>query len=252
MRINLENKIVWITGAGSGIGQNAAITLSKLGARLILSGRNQETLNQTADLCVNEAIIKILDISNKDQVKEITSEIKNEYSKVDILVNCAGINIEKRDCETINQNDWDKVFQTNINGLFYCCHSVIPLMKEQMDGLIINVSSWSGNHIRLLSGVSYTSAKHAVNAMTETINLEFCKVGIRACALCPGDVATPILEKRPKKLSVEQKSKMLQPDDLGETIAFLCQMPKHVCVNELTISPTWHRRYIADLGIEEL
>ena len=64
MRINLENKIVWITGAGSGIGQNAAITLSKLGARLILSGRNQETLNQTADLCVNEANIKILDISN--------------------------------------------------------------------------------------------------------------------------------------------------------------------------------------------
>jgi NADP-dependent 3-hydroxy acid dehydrogenase YdfG len=121
-----------------------------------------------------------------------------------------------------------------------------------MDGLIINVSSWSGNHISLLSGVSYTSAKHAVNAMTETINMEFCNVGIRACALCPGEVATPILEKRPKKLSVEQKNKMLQPDDLGETIAFVCQMPKHVCVNELTISPTWHRRYIADLGIEEL
>ena len=252
MRRNLENKIVWITGAGSGIGQNAAITLSKLGAKLILSGRNKETLKQTADQCVNEANIKILDISNKDQVKEITSEIKSEYNKVDILVNCAGINIEKRDWETINQNDWDKVFQTNINGLFYCCHSVIPLMKEQMDGLIINVSSWSGNHISLLSGVSYTSAKHAVNAMTETINMEFCNVGIRACALCPGEVATPILEKRPKKLSVEQKNKMLQPDDLGETIAFVCQMPKHVCVNELTISPTWHRRYIADLGIEEL
>jgi NADP-dependent 3-hydroxy acid dehydrogenase YdfG len=78
MRINLENKIVWITGAGSGIGQNAAITLSKLGARLILSGRNQETLNQTADLCVNEANIKILDISNKDQVEDVIEAMDDD------------------------------------------------------------------------------------------------------------------------------------------------------------------------------
>jgi len=252
MRRNLENKIVWITGAGSGIGQNAAITLSKLGAKLILSGRNKETLKQTADLCVNEANIKILDISNKDQVKEITSEIQNEYSQVDILVNCAGINIENRDWETIDQNDWDKVFQTNINGLFYCCKAAIPMMKEKKDGLIINISSWSGNHVSLLSGVSYTSSKHALNAMTETINMKYCNIGIRACALCPGEVSTAILDKRPKKLTVQQKNKMLQPNDLGETIAFICQMPKHVCINELTISPTWHRRYIADLGIEEL
>ena len=79
-----------------------------------------------------------------------------------------------------------------------------------------------------------------------------CNYGIRACALCPGEVSTAILDKRPKKLSIEQKNKMLQPDDLGETIAFLCEMPKHVCINELTISPTWHRRYIAELGIEAL
>ena len=125
-------------------------------------------------------------------------------------------------------------------------------MKEKRDGLIINVSSWSGNHVSLLSGVSYTSSKHALNAMTETINMKYCNLGIRATALCPGEVATAILDKRPKKLSTEQKNKMLQPDDLGQTIVFLCQMPKHVCINELTISPTWHRRYIADLGIEEL
>ena len=252
MKRNLKDKIVWITGAGSGIGQNAAITLSALGMKVILSGRNKETLQQTAAQCINKSEIKILDISNKDQVKQITSEIKKDHDRIDILVNCAGINIEKRDWETIDQNDWDKVFQTNINGLFYCCKSVIPHMKDQMDGLIINVSSWSGNHVSTLYGVSYTSSKHAVNAMTETINMEFCNLGIRACSLCPGEVATPILDKRPKKLSIEQKKKMLQPDDLGETIAFLCQMPKHVCINELTISPTWHRRYIANLGIEEL
>ena len=252
MKRNLEDKVVWITGAGSGIGQNAAVTLSKLGMKVILSGRNVKNLQETALKCENSPIIKKLDIADKNQVKSVAQEIKMEFMHIDILINCAGINIENRDWDNINETEWDDVFQTNINGLFYCCKSAIPMMKERKDGLIINISSWSGNHVSLLSGVSYTSSKHALNAMTETINMKYCNLGIRACALCPGEVSTAILDKRPKKLSKEQKDKMLQPDDLGETIAFICQMPKHVCINELTISPTWHRRYIADLGIEEL
>ena len=252
MKRNLQNKIAWITGAGSGIGQNAAIKLSKLGMKIILSGRNKKKLKETALKCGDNFLIKTLDISNKQSVQDVVSEIKKEFKYIDVLVNCAGINIENRDWDNIHENEWDNVIQTNLNGLFYCCRSVIPLMKQKMDGLIINVSSWSGNHVSLLSGVSYTSSKHALNAMTETINMKYCNYGIRACALCPGEVSTAILDKRPKKLSIEQKNKMLQPDDLGETIAFLCEMPKHVCINELTISPTWHRRYIAELGIEAL
>ena len=252
MKRNLENKIAWITGAGSGIGQNAAIKLSELGMKVILSGRNTKNLKDTSLKCRHNTIIKTLDVSDKQSVKEIVNEIKKEVKFIDVLVNCAGINIESRDWDNINEDEWDNVIQTNLNGLFYCCKSVIPIMKQKMDGLIINVSSWSGNHVSLLSGVSYTSSKHALNAMNETINMKYCNYGIRACALCPGEVATAILDKRPKKLTNEQKNKMLQPDDLGETISFLCQMPKHVCINELTISPTWHRRYIADLGIEKL
>ena len=252
MKRNLENKVAWITGAGSGIGQNAAIKLSKLGMKIILSGRNKKKLKETALKCEDNFLIKTLDISNKQSVQDVVSEIKKEFKYIDVLVNCAGINIENRDWDNIHENEWDNVIQTNLNGLFYCCRSVIPLMKQKMDGLIINVSSWSGNHVSLLSGVSYTSSKHALNAMTETINMKYCNYGIRACALCPGEVSTAILDKRPKKLSIEQKNKMLQPDDLGETIAFLCEMPKHVCINELTISPTWHRRYIDELGIEAL
>ena len=252
MKRVLNEKVAWIVGAGSGIGQNAALKLSELGMKVILSGRNIKKLEETFQNCQSKAFIKTLNITDKTLVKETVDQIKKEFKQIDVLVNCAGINIENRDWDNINESDWDQVMQTNINGLFYCCKSVIPLMKEKKDGLIINVSSWSGNHVSLLSGVTYTSSKHALNAMTETINMKYCNMGIRACALCPGEVATDILDKRPKKLSLEQKKKMLQPDDLGETIAFLCQMPKHVCINELTISPTWHRRYIADLGIEKL
>ena len=252
MKRSLKDKVVWITGAGSGIGQNAAKTLSSLGMNVILSGRDEEKLKFTANQCVKEAKIEPLDVAKHEQVEKVSLEIIKEFKKIDILINSAGTNVEHRDWDVINKRDWDNIFQTNVNGLFYCCKSILPYMKQQKDGLIINVSSWAGKEVSLLSGVTYTSSKHAVNAMTETINMKYCNVGIRACALCPGEVATPILDKRPKKLTIEQKNKMLQPDDLGETISFLCQMPKHVCINQLTISPTWHRRYISDLGIEDL
>ncbi len=252
MKRNLKDKVVWITGSGSGIGQNAAITLSSLGMKVILSGRDKKKLITTANQCKNETRIKPLDVSENEKVELVVKEIIEEFKKIDVLINSAGTNVENRDWDIINKENWDNVFKTNVNGLFYCCKSTIPFMKKQEDGLIINISSWAGKEVSLLSGVTYTSSKHAVNAMTETINMKYCNLGIRACALCPGEVATPILDKRPKKLSVEQKNKMLQPDDLGATIAFLCEMPKHVCINQLTISPTWHRRYIAELGIEEL
>ena len=142
MKRNLEDKVVWITGAGSGIGQNAAVTLSKLGMKVILSGRNVKNLQETALKCKNNPIIKKLDIADKNQVKSLAHEIKMEFMHIDILINCAGINIENRDWDNINENEWDDVFQTNINGLFYCCKSAIPLMKERQDGLIINISSW--------------------------------------------------------------------------------------------------------------
>ena len=252
MKRSLKDKVVWITGAGSGIGQNAAITLSNLGMKVILSGRDEKKLEITSNQCVNNTIIKSLDVSDNDKVESVSESIIKDFKKIDILINSAGTNVEYRDWDVINKSDWDNIFNTNVNGLFYCCKSTLPHMKKEKDGLIINISSWEGREVSLLSGVTYTSSKHAVNAMTETINMKYCNFGIRACALCPGEVSTPILDKRPKKLSEEQKNKMLQPDDLGETIAFLCQMPKHVCINELVISPTWHRRYIADLGIEEL
>ena len=244
MKRNLDDKVAWITGAGSGIGQNAAVTLSKLGMKVILSGRNVKNLQETALKCENSPIIKRLDIADKNQVKSVAQEIKMEFMHIDILINCAGINIENRDWDNINETEWDDVFQTNINGLFYCCKSAIPMMKERKDGLIINISSWAGNHISYLSGTSYIASKHAINAMTETINMKYCNVGVRACSICPGEASTPLLDQRPVPLSQEEKDLMLQVEDISETVAFVAQMEKHVCVNQITISPTHNRLYL--------
>jgi NADP-dependent 3-hydroxy acid dehydrogenase YdfG len=117
-------------------------------------------------------------------------------------------------------------------------------MREQADGLIINVSSWAGKYVSRVSGGAYSAAKHALNAMTESINQENCQFGIRACAICPGEVATEILDKRPVPVSQEDRAKMVQAEDLGDLIVHVCRTPAHVCLNEITISPTWNRGYI--------
>ena len=97
----------------------------------------------------------------------------------------------------------------------------------------------------IVTGPAYTAAKHAMNAMNESLNMEACTYGVRACAICPGEVATPILDNRPIPVSQEDRDKMVQAEDCGEVIRFLAQLPSHVCINELTISPTWNRGYVA-------
>ena len=99
------------------------------------------------------------------------------------------------------------------------------------------------DHARL-TGAAYNGSKHAVVALTETINMEECTNNIRACAICPAEVATPIMERRPIPPSAEDRAKMLQPHDLGQTILWVAQQPAHVCINQLIISPTWNRIYI--------
>jgi NADP-dependent 3-hydroxy acid dehydrogenase YdfG len=117
-------------------------------------------------------------------------------------------------------------------------------MIAQGDGLIVNISSWAGKHVSVVTGPAYTAAKHAMNAMNESINMEAGLHGVRACAVCPGEVATPILDSRPQPPSDEDRARMVQPEDCGEIVAFLARLPKHVCINELTVSPTWNRGYV--------
>jgi len=122
--------------------------------------------------------------------------------------------------------------------------AVLPTMRRQRDGSIINVSSWAGRHVSKMPGPAYTKTKHAVLALTHSFNMDECVNGLRACCLMPGEVATPILKLRPVVPSEEEQAKMLQSEDLGRTIAFVASLPPRVCVNEILISPTWNRGFI--------
>ena len=167
-----------------------------------------------------------------------------KHGRIDLLVNSAGINVPKRSWADMELEGWDKLVEINLNGVLYCMRAVLPAMRKQQDGCIINVASWAGRHVSKMPGPAYTTTKHAVLALTHSFNMDECVNGLRACCLSPGEVATPILKLRPVVPSEEEQAKMLQPEDLGRTIAFVASMPPRVCINEILISPTHNRGFI--------
>ena len=246
---NTAKRVAWVTGGGSGIGQAGAEALAADGWTVIVSGRRRDAL----DAVVNGINAKSggraealpLDVSNAADVEAAAQQIVAKHGRIDLLVNSAGINVPKRSWADMEIEGWDKLVDINLNGVLYCMRAVLPTMRAQKDGCIINVASWAGRHVSKMPGPAYTTTKHAVLALTHSFNMDECVNGLRACCLSPAEVATPILKLRPVVPSAEEQARMLQPEDLGRTIAFVASMPPHVCVNEILISPTWNRSFVA-------
>ena len=240
-------RVAWVTGGGSGIGQAGAEALAADNWTVVLSGRRGDALDEVVAAITKsggkaEAIP--LDVSIAADVESAAQQLVAKHGRIDVLVNSAGINVQKRSWGDLELEGWERLVDINLNGVLYCMRAVLPAMRRQKDGLIINVSSWAGRHVSKLTGPAYTTTKHAVLALTHSFNMEECVHGLRACCLMPGEVATPILKQRPVVPSEEEQAKMLQPEDLGRTIAFVASLPSRVCINEILISPTWNRGFI--------
>ncbi|HEX7250539.1 MAG TPA: SDR family NAD(P)-dependent oxidoreductase [Burkholderiales bacterium] len=251
MSASLKGKVAWVTGGGSGIGLAGALELARAGAHVVISGRTAAT-NASGLAALKKAgsaeAIQ-LDVADKAAVAKAAADIEKRRGRIDILVASAGTNIggAKRNFRTMSVEGWDDVVAINLSGLFYCCYAVIPGMRARKDGLIINVSSWAGRYASALTGPAYNATKRAVIALSESINQEECMNGIRATSILPGEVATPILEKRPVPPSKDERARMAQAEDLGAAILFVATMPARTCVNELVIAPTWNRFYVGGL-----
>jgi NAD(P)-dependent dehydrogenase (short-subunit alcohol dehydrogenase family) len=241
----LKGKVAWITGGGSGIGLAGAIEFQKLGATVVISGRTDATLKDALRQLKAESVV--CDVAQKDRVAKAAAEILRRHGRIDVLVNSAGINSPKRSFRDVSSEVWDQIVGVNLSGMFYCVQAVLPGMRARKDGLIINIASWAGRYASILTGPGYNATKRAVIALSESINLEECANGIRATSVLPGEAATPILEKRPVPPAPEVRAKMLQPEDLGRTLAFIATLPPRACINELIISPTWNRFILGGL-----
>ncbi len=241
---NLTGQVAWITGAGTGIGESAALKLAAAGCTVVVSGRRSKPLDSLVDRIVEaggSASAEPLDVADKAAVAAVVQRILDAHGRIDIGVFSAGINVTDRNWPVVTTDAWDDVINIDLNGAFYCCHAVLPSMRDRGEGLIINVSSMAAKGISALTGPAYISAKHAMNAMTASLLLEERNNGIRATVICPGEVATPILDQRPVPVSDEDKARILQSEDLGDLVMFVAQQPPHVTLNEILITPTFNR-----------
>lgn len=246
----LEGQVAIVTGGGSGIGGATAAALAREGAKVAVVGRRAGPLEHLARALAEEghtARAVAADVADPDAVERLVSDVTARWGRVDVLVNSAGVNVPRRDLASVSVADWDAVLRINLTGTFLVTHAVLPLMREQGSGTVVNVSSIAGYRPMALTGPAYNAAKAGVNAFTESINLAERRHGIRACAVCPGEVATPILELRPQPPSAEARASMLQPEDLAETILFVATLPERANVELLTIYPTEQRDWTAEL-----
>ena len=249
-RVALEGRVAWVTGAGSGIGEAGALALAAEGARIVLTGRRKAPLEALAGrikAAKGEAHVEAGDLREAATAERIAAAIGERFGRLDILVNNAGGNILERDWKRLTPAGIDEVIGANLSQAFYCARVVLPFMRARKDGVLIHTASFAGRFVHPLSGSAYSAAKHGVVAMSYGINMEECVNGIRSTAICPGEVATPILDKRPVPVSAEDRARMLQPEDCGELIRYVACLPPHVCINEVVITPTWNRGYVAML-----
>ena len=242
----LDGKVAWITGAGSGIGEAAALALSGAGAAVALMGRREAPLRAVArriEDAGRSALVAPGDVTDAAAVAAVADAVVGRFGRLDILVNNAGLNIRERRWDQLTPASINSVIHGNLSAAFYCAVAALKLMRPNRGGLLIHTASWAGKFIGPLSGPAYTAAKHAVVAMSQSINIEEHRNNIRSTAILPAEVSTPILDERPVPPSPEVRATMLQPDDLGQLILFVATRPASVCLNEIVISPTANRMY---------
>jgi NADP-dependent 3-hydroxy acid dehydrogenase YdfG len=237
----MPNKTAIVTGASSGVGRATAIALASAGWDVALLARRADALQKTIDLAPTDARARMhahpCDIADKSAVDSIVRTFLQRAGRVDALVNAAGTNIPNRSLADMTEERFREVFDVNLTGALNTIQAVLPAMRKQQGGTVVNVNSIAGQNASVLSGASYVMSKFALAGLTQSINAEEARHNIRACSIFPGDINLLLLEKRPTPPPLDVRSKMLQPQDLADCILMVLNLPPRAVVEELRIVP---------------
>jgi NADP-dependent 3-hydroxy acid dehydrogenase YdfG len=236
-----ELRTALVTGAGSGIGKAIAAVLVEKGMRLALVGRDLEKLKAAcADLKLtgDRALVSTCDVADRAAVKALVDRVLGAFGTIDVLVCNAGINVRNRKLESLDPRDWDNMIATNLTGSFNLVHHVLPAMRRQENGLVIQICSISGVRVSTVGGIGYSASKFGQAALGIGVGREEAERGIRSTVIYPGEVETPILAARPVPVSSERKAVILQPEDVAAAVKFVVELPARARVPELVITPT--------------
>jgi NADP-dependent 3-hydroxy acid dehydrogenase YdfG len=238
-------KSIFITGATSGIGKSTAYLFASNGYNLILTGRREERLQQIKNELESEHPITIqtlcFDVRDQEAVKNAIENINNDlFPNIDILVNNAGLASGTNTIDNGEFSDWDVMIDTNVKGLLYVTRTLLPKLKKQKTAHIINIGSTAGKNV-YQNGNVYCATKHAVDALSQSMRIELLPFGIKVTSINPGACETEFSIVRyhgdkERADKVYEGFDPLTPKDIADTILYCANLPKHVCINDLTLT----------------
>jgi 3-hydroxy acid dehydrogenase / malonic semialdehyde reductase len=244
---SLNDKLVFITGASSGIGRAAARAFAAEGARLLLCARRMERLNALEqEIKKSDPSIKVhsfqLDVRDRDAVGKTIDALPPEWREIDILLNNAGLSRGLDKLPEGSPEDWDEMIDTNVKGLLYITRAVVPGMIARRRGHVINIGSIAGHEVYPKGNV-YCASKFAVDALTKGLRLDLVDTPLRVTAIDPGLVETEFSEVRfhgdkERAKTVYKGLEPLHPEDIAETIVWCVSRPAHVQIADVVIFPT--------------
>ncbi len=243
---SLDGKTVIVTGASSGIGEATALLLAQSGAKVALAARRKDKLDALVNQITDDggqAIAIEADVTDKTICQKLVEQVKNEWGKVDVLINNAGVML-LGPAVGAPLEEWERMIDLNVMGLLYMTHAVLPIMTEQGHGHIVNISSVAGRTNNPTSAV-YNLTKWGVGAFTESLRQELAtgKTGVRTTLIEPGVVATELISHNRPEIQEKLKDrfgnmKRLESEDIAAGILYAVSQPDHVSVNEVLIRPS--------------
>lgn len=242
---SLKGKIVFITGASSGIGKACAYQFAEAGANLIISARRFDLIKKIETDIKEKFHVEILsfklDVRNKNEVEEIISKLPDEWKKIDILINNAGLAKGLAKLYEDNPENWEEMIDTNVKGLLYVTRAIVPLMVERKSGHVINIGSIAGR-AAYPNGSVYCATKHAVLAINNSLRMDLIDKNIRVSTVDPGMVETDFSNVRfngdkERAKNVYKGLTPLTADDIADTVLFCATRPSHVNISEVVITP---------------
>ena len=236
----MDARTVWITGAGTGMGRAAALAAAREGRPLALSGRRPEVLEEVAEevrALGGTALAVPLDVTDRLAVRSAAAQIEEELGGVEALVLSAGLNAPRRYWRDQDLDEFAAITETNLLGPVSVIDAALPGMRARGEGTIVVISSYSAWRFSPDAGAAYSATKTALGPLVATLNAQENRRGIRACHLCPGDVDSDFLDRRPQVPGAQERAAMLTPQDVGRAVSFVLTSPPHVVIDELVISP---------------
>ncbi|SDD26087.1 SDR family oxidoreductase [Auraticoccus monumenti] len=237
------DKVLWVTGGGSGMGAAAARHAAGQGWRVAISGRREDALAQVAATITaagGEALTVPLDVTDPEQVRAAHDTVLQQWGRLDGLVLSAGLNNPRRSWADQNMDDFARIVDTNLVAIARVIDVSLPELRQRQ-GVVVVISSYAGWQVSPMAGVAYSASKTALSSVAISLNKQEGEHGVRACHLCPGDVATEFLQQRPNVPDAAAQAKMLTPEDIGRAVLFVLDSPSHVRIDELVISPVSQR-----------